>query len=333
MNEDNYIYSVTRIRALENRLLDKSKIDRMVEAKNPEEVIKVLYETSYAGSVSEINDIGDYEEMLSKEVGLTYKMVKKMAPEPELIDILLLKYDIHNLKVLMKSSFLNEENDDLLTDIGTIEPVKLKEMIREKNFVFLDPEIKRGLEEIVNSFSINPDPQVIDIILDRCLYTVMSQIAVNSKNNFMEEFVQLQIDLINIRMFIRVKAMGYGREFLKKAFIGEGKLDYNFFVDAMDEPIDVLKDKLLISDYSNVISEGIDSYIKTKSLMKFEKLSDDFLLDYVKKGKYVAFGIEPIVGYIMAKENEAKIIRIIMVGKINNIDNELIRERLRDVYV
>ena len=333
MNEDNYIYAVTRIRALENKLLDKSKIDRMVEAKNPEEVIKVLYETSYAGSVSEMNDIGDYEIVLSKEIENTYDMIKKMAPEPELIDIFLLKYDIHNLKVLMKSSFLNEENDYLLTNIGTIAPVKLKEMIREKNFVFLDSEIKRGLDEIINSFSINPDPQVIDIVLDRCLYTVMSQISENNKNSFIKEFVKLQIDLNNIKMFIRVKAMGYDREFLKKAFINDGRLDYGFFRDAMDEPVDTLKDKLLISDYSNVITDGIDSYIKTKSLMRFEKLSDDFLLDYVKKGKYVAFGIEPIVGYIMAKENEAKIIRIIMVGKINNIDNELIRERLRDVYV
>ncbi len=333
MNEDNYIYAVTRIRALENKLLDKPKIDRMVEAKNPEEVIKVLYETSYAGSISEVNGIEDYEVMLSKELENTYDMVKKMAPEPELIDILLLKYDIHNLKVLMKSSFLNEENDDLLTNVGTIEPVKLKEMIREKNFVFLDPEIKRGLDEIINSFSIDPDPQIIDIILDRCLYTVMIQIAENSKNSFMTEFVKLQIDLINIRMFIRVKAMGYGREFLKKAFIGDGRLDYEFFSESIDEPVDSLKDKLLISDYSNVITEGIDSYTKTKSLMRFEKLSDDFLLEYVKKGKYVAFGIEPIVGYIIAKENEVKIIRIIMVGKINNINNELIRERLRDVYV
>lgn len=333
MNENNYIYAVTRIRSLENKLLDKSKIDRMVEAKNPEEVIKVLYETSYAGSVSEMNDIGDYEIVLSKEIENTYDMIKKMAPEPELIDLFLLKYDIHNLKVLMKSSFLNEENDYLLTNIGTIAPVKLKEMIREKNFVFLDSEIKRGLDEIINSFSINPDPQVIDIVLDRCLYTVMSQIAENNKNSFIKEFVKLQIDLNNIKMLIRVKAMGYGREFLKKAFINDGRLDYGFFRDAMDEPVDTLKDKLLISDYSNVITDGIDSYIKTKSLMRFEKLSDDFLLDYVKKGKYVAFGIEPIVGYIMAKENEAKIIRIIMVGKINNIDNELIRERLRDVYV
>ncbi len=333
MNEDNYIYSVTRIRALENKLLDKPKIDRMVEAKNPDEVIKVLYETSYAGLISELSDIEDYEIVLSKEIENTYELVRKMAPEPELIDILQLKYDIHNLKVLMKSSFLNEDNDDLLTNAGSIMPAKLKEMVKEKNFVFLDTDIKRGLEEIINNFSIDPDPQIIDLILDRCLYTVLNRIAENCNSDFIKEFVEFQIDLNNIKMLVRVKAMGYGRDFVKKAFISGGRLDYSFFSDSIDEPVETIKDKLLAKEYSNVIADGIDSYIKTKSLMRFEKLSDDFLLDYAKKGKYVAFGIEPIIGYIMAKENEAKIIRIIMVGKINNIDNELIRERLRDVYV
>ncbi|MDK2799758.1 MAG: V/A-type H+/Na+-transporting ATPase subunit [Clostridiales bacterium] len=47
----------------------------------------------------------------------------------------------------------------------------------------------------------------------------------------------------------------------------------------------------------------------------------------------MAFGIEPLVAYLMAKENEIKIVRIIMVGKINNISNEIIRERLREAYV
>ena len=36
---------------------------------------------------------------------------------------------------------------------------------------------------------------------------------------------------------------------------------------------------------------------------------------------------------IYAKETEIKLIRIIMVGKLNNVAEEVIRERLRDSYV
>ena len=53
----------------------------------------------------------------------------------------------------------------------------------------------------------------------------------------------------------------------------------------------------------------------------------------MKKAKTIPFGIEPIIGYIYAKENEIKLIRIIMVGQMNNVPKEVIRERLRDSYV
>ena len=47
----------------------------------------------------------------------------------------------------------------------------------------------------------------------------------------------------------------------------------------------------------------------------------------------MVLGPEPVIAYLLAKENEIKIIRIIMVGKINRLPTEEIRERLRDVYV
>lgn len=333
MSENKYLYAVTRIRALETKLLDKAKIERMIEAKNAEEVIKVLYETDYAGSISEMNGIEDYETVLSKEVAKTYGIIREVTPTPELTDIFLYKYDIHNLKTLLKSSFLGEENDSLLTAVGTIPVQKLKEMVKERDFKDLHPIMRECVEEAVASFTVNPDPQLIDIVLDRCLYKMMYRTAGSNKNHFLMDYISTQIDLINIKSLIRVKSMGLGRDFLKRVILEDGKLEFPFFSEMLDESMDMLTEKLSYKDYHKVIEEGVSSYQKTKSLTRLEKLTDDFLFDIVKKGKYVAFGIEPLIGYLSAKENEVKIIRIIMVGKMNEIPNELIRERLRDVYV
>lgn len=333
MSENKYLYSVTRIRALETKLLDKAKIERMIEAKNAEEVIKILYETEYASSISEIKSAEDYETVLSKELSRTYELLKEISPVPELTNLYLLRYDIHNLKTLLKSSYLGEENDELLSGIGTIPVQKLKEMVKEKDFSGLHPMLAECAEEVVGEFTVNPDPQLIDVALDRCLYELMYKVAQDNKSSFLMDYISTQIDLINIKSLVRVKAIGYGRDFLKKVILSNGKLDYAFFSDVFDESLETLIDRLAYKDYGKVVEEGISNYIKTKSLTKYEKLSDDFIFGLAKKGKYVAFGIEPLVGYLMAKENEVKIIRMIMVGKINEIPNELIRERLRDVYV
>ena len=333
MSENKYLYSVTRILALETKLLDKAKIERMIEARNADEIIKILYETEYANSISEMKSIEDYESVLSKELSNTYKLLSEISPVPELTNLFQLRYDIHNLKTLLKSSYLDEENDELLSEIGTIPIQQLKGMVKEKVFSDLDPLVRESLEEVVGEFTVNPDPQLIDVTLDKALYKLMYKAAKDNKSSFLTDYISAQIDLINIKSLVRVKSMGYGREFLKKVILENGKLDYAFFSDIFDESLETLIDRLAYKDYGKVVEEGISNYIKTKSLTKFEKLSDDFIFELAKKGKFVAFGIEPLIGYLMAKENETKIIRMIMVGKINEIPNELIRERLRDVYV
>lgn len=84
--------------------------------------------------------------------------------------------------------------------------------------------------------------------------------------------------------------------------------------------------------YQKVCQEGIASYLTTGSLTRFEKLSDDYIINYVKKKRYVVLGLEPLVGYFIAKQTEIRNAGIIMVGKINNISGETIRERLRETY-
>ena len=333
MGENKYLYSVTRIRAMETKLLDKAKIERMIDARNADEIIKILSETEYGSSISEMKDIEDYETIISKELSKTYELLREISPVPELTNLFSLRYDIQNLKTLLKSSYLGEENEGLLSDIGTIPSQRLAKMVKEKDFRDLDPMISECMEQIVGEFTVNPDPQLIDVTLDKCLYNLMYKTARDNKSIYLMDYISVQIDLINIKSLVRVKAMGYGRDFLKKVILLNGKLDYAFFNDIFDESLETLIEKLAFKDYGKVVEEGITSYIKTKSLTRFEKLSDDFIFELAKKGKYVAFGIEPLVGYLMAKENEAKIIRMIMVGKINEIPNELIRERLRDVYV
>jgi len=83
----------------------------------------------------------------------------------------------------------------------------------------------------------------------------------------------------------------------------------------------------------SVLMDGIESFRNTGSLTKLEKLSDNYIMNYVKKSRFVTFGVEPLIGYLVAKESEIRNVRIVMVGKINGISPEIIRERLRETYV
>ena len=53
----------------------------------------------------------------------------------------------------------------------------------------------------------------------------------------------------------------------------------------------------------------------------------------MKPQKWEPFGIGPVVAYIIARQNEIKAVRMILSAKINDLSEDMIKERLRDMYV
>ena len=49
--------------------------------------------------------------------------------------------------------------------------------------------------------------------------------------------------------------------------------------------------------------------------------------------KNVPFGVEAVVGYLVAREIEFTAVRVIMSGQMAGIDGDVIRSRLREAYV
>ena len=102
MDSRQFIQVIPRLRVFETRLLDKAKIDRMIESSSAEEAIKTLIETEYSNLMSNECKAEDYEEVLSSELKRVYHDMYDMIPSKELVDLFSLKYDYHNLKTLVK---------------------------------------------------------------------------------------------------------------------------------------------------------------------------------------------------------------------------------------
>ncbi len=45
------------------------------------------------------------------------------------------------------------------------------------------------------------------------------------------------------------------------------------------------------------------------------------------------FTIGPVIAYVIARQNEIKTVRIILSGKQNELPDDSIRERVREMYV
>lgn len=322
-----------RIRALETKLLDKAKIDKIIDSSSSEEALKALSETEYSNYMSNINRPEDYEILLSDELKRLYNLMYSLSPEKSIIDIMALRYDYHNLKVMMKGKILKQDLFYLLIPVGTIPEEKLKQFFSSENYREISPIMREGITRAEKAFEEEKDPQKIDIILDSFMYKEMLLKAEEINEDFIKNYLKISIDLTNIKTLLRAKKQNKERKFLEEILIEGGTIDKKTLIGYEMESVDNIINKLSYTNYEKIIRSGLEHYSKTNNISYFEKLSENYIMEFVKKAKYVSFGVEPLIGYIIAKETEIKILRIIMVGKLNNIAPEVIRERLRDVYV
>lgn len=332
IKDTDYLFSTARVRSVEKNMLTRERAEKMIDSKTTEDALRVL-DDCYYGNGNEMVEPNDYEKLLTEEHKKTYDFITSVAPELDYFNMFLFPYDYHNLKVIMKAEYLGIDASDTLVDTGSIDLKTLNYSVKERDFSGLTENMGKALKEIIETFPKTNDPQIIDIILDRYCFDEMLVSAENTNSDFIIDYVKMQIDAINLKTYVRLKKMNKSWDFFTKVFLRGGKIYEQIFIKNYDEPFEKFAEQLSAFNFKEIFLDGTEALQETGMFTALEKLLDNKLIEHVKYAKYVPFGIEPLVGYLIAKDNEIKIARIILAGKIAGISPELIRERLRETYV
>ncbi|MBQ1825367.1 MAG: V-type ATPase subunit [Firmicutes bacterium] len=303
-----YIFPCVVVRSMETDLLTHEEILKLTELRTVQDIMNVLALHGY-GDGTELENPREFEGILSANLEATYKEVYSVISDESELNFLKYPNDYHNLKVLLKAEFLGTDGSGLLMDSGSIPKEEMAEMVRKREFLGMTVEMRGAVEDAIEQFARSQDPQEIDIRLDRACYKDMYQAAEESGNDFLKGYVRMLIDTLNVNAFVRLKEVGKPAAFFKRVFLEGGDLDES---GVEREASNVL---------TKVGPKGVEKYL------------EDQRMDYVKDALYVPFGIEPIVGYLRAKEAEVKDLRMILTGKVSGMDGEAIKERLRETYV
>ena len=331
MDRMDYGQSVVTIRILEKRLLTRNRLERMIEAQTPEEVLKLLGETEYSQDMADIHGSQDYEIILKRETERVFSIVRNMIKNTGIVDVLSLKYDYHNLKVLLKSKITGKDFSSLLMQAGTIEASKFKVKF-ETQSNDLPQEIMEAIDEVQKDFEENHNPQRIDIIVDKHYFRNLSRLAKEIDIKVITDYVEGLIDFQNMITLFRVQKQKRDARFLETVIFEGGTISKNKIVASINDNTDTILNKFKKEKLGTYLVKGLEAFSETKRLSELEKISDNYLMELNKESKYVVFGPEPLFTYLVAKEREINAVRMIMVSKINNISSDKIRERLRETY-
>ncbi|MCD6363745.1 MAG: V-type ATPase subunit [Synergistetes bacterium] len=331
-----YVYAAARVRYLENELLPISFFHRLIDAETIKDIRKLLGETVYG-----LREAEDFDILWEDELRRVSSILREVLPGNRLKKFFLYSYDLFNLKVLFKNRVLakrgGRKNWDVLVDMGTVPLDRLISIIENEQYVYLPFYRRDGvyiLSELLESMEkAELDTRFIDITLDKLYFHFMLEEARELEEPFLKEYMKTLIDLTNIMTFFRVKLAEQPKSFLADVLIPDGMLDEDKLVESYQDSSDVLVKNTAYSPYGKLIEEMANVYEESKNLALLERLVDNYLIDYAKRCKFIMFGIQPIVGFMIAKEMEVKNLRIVITGKHAGVPGNILRERLRDAYV
>jgi len=315
MKETEYAYAAAYTRTLENRMLTKSDFEVLMKLPTEEALIRQLAEKGYGGG----KDV--FSDMLKNELQNAWNEVRFACPKGAPVDILLYQNDFHNLKTILKAVFGQSDYKSLILEPCTIEPKIIYDAVLTGRLEGLPYILKKPALKAYDILARSNDGQLAEIVIDKAVFLLMKETAINSKDEFLIDWVDLYIAIMNIKIAFRGARTGKSKEFLLDSMLPCRKISIEAL--ASYELSAVLSN----SEFSDALKAA------EKSVSEFEKWCDNKQMDYLKAAKYKTLGFEPLLGFLVGKQVELQSLRIILSGIKNGIPTEILRGRLRDLYV
>lgn len=322
MAENNYAYAVARIRSKELSLINSQTLEQLLSSKSYEDCMRLLADKGW-----NTENTFDAEKMLASERKKTWDLISELVDDMSVFDVFLYPNDFHNLKAAVKMVCTNSKVPGIFMSGGIVDYEKIIKAVKENDFSSLPEYLRKPGEKALKVMLHTRDGQLCDIILDKAALEAAYEAGKKSKNELIEKYAELTAAAADIKIAVRCSKTSKSLEFVKSALAHCDSLDTEKLAHAAVVSTDEICSYLASTQYADAVDE-----IK-KSTSAFERWCDNLIIEYIRPQKYNPFTIAPIAAYLLARENEIKTVRIILSGKLNNLSEETIKERLRKMYV
>lgn len=320
MAED-YIYAVARIRHKELELFNNQDIDQLMASTSYDECLKLLADKGWGGEKMDASEILSYEDKK------TWDLIKELTSDLSDFDILLLPIDFNNLKAAIKSAATGTVPHNTYLSGGSIPIENIEKAIANKDYSLLPENMREAAKLAYTTMLQTHDGQLCDALLDRaCLYEIM-ECGDKSDNQVLRDYAELSVAIANIKIAVRSCKTHKTLAFIGSSIAPCRSLDSGRLIKAASQSLDEVFAYLAVTPYSEAAEKLKESY------SAFEKWCDDKIMSLIKAQKVNPFTIGPLFAYVLARQNEISMVRIILSGKLNGLDDKIIRERMRDMYV
>lgn len=324
MSETKYTYAVARIRALETTLFSSAMIDQLMAIKSYDGCLQFLAEKGWGGMDTPL----EAEAILSKEQEKAWSVVRDLLKEnKEVLNVLSFQNLYHNLKAAIKESMSTASHGTIYFDDCAIDGKQMARIVAERDWSSLPPHMRTAAAEAQEAFLHTKDGQLCDAIVDKAALTAIYSEGKNAHDAIIRDYAESTVAVADIKIAVRAQRTAKSLEFMKRAMASCTSISVDRLCAAALSGMDAICEYLEGTSYAG----GAQALRESPSA--FERWCDNQLIETIKPQKYNPFSAGPLVAYLLARENEIKTVRIILTAKFNELPEEQIRERIREMYV
>ena len=166
-----------------------------------------------------------------------------------------------------------------------------------------------------------------DVIIDKAALEAISAAGKEAKADIIRDYAESTVGVADIKIAVRSQKTAKSIDFMKRAMAECDSINVDQLSKAALAGMDAIREYLLGTAYA----QGAEALADSPSA--FERWCDNRIIQTISPQKYNAFTIGPVIAYVIARQNEIKTVRIILSGKLNDLPDDSIRERVREMYV
>jgi V/A-type H+-transporting ATPase subunit C len=323
-----WLHSVGRIRVLETKLLSSEMLNRMIEADTFEDSLRILGENfNYQKSIQELSDSSKWEVVLNRHFLETISLIDRIAQGSQGVRVIKFYWDIHNLKTIFKAHITGQDIKYGTLDAGNFTCEQVHNLVKEEKTgeqykISLSPILKKGR----SVFEKTKNMQLVDMAMDKEGMESIVSMLFEDEQQFLYTYFRFRIDILNLKIFLRIKNLKKGVEFLNIGLIDGGFINKKIYTEIFEEPLVVLWTKLIKTHLSYLARTELEERSLTEVIEQVEKAEISLRKNFSYIAKRITFGFPVIAGYFFSKEDEFITLRTILSGKANALSSDIIRQ-------
>ena len=311
LEDSRYAFVCGRIKSKEKELLKKEDFENLLNKEDEKDFLNYLKNTSY----QRFEDKEIPKIFFNAEIE-NYRFFKEYVLDDWVLYAVLFDYDLHNIKLYLKSEILKKDFSFYFSRFSSIPINILKniwEIKIEKGYL---KEIKEILKSALLFFEKEKNLTLLEFFLDKNLFSLIYQYV--QKSDFLKLYFQEKSTQKNILFLLRVKRKGIKLEKNDLIFylLPFSYFDLDFYYQILESEFLKISEIFKTDNYYLMIKEGITEYLKTGNLIFLEIAFKKRLLSLTALTKYLLFGHELLCAYYWLKENEIDNLKKIYYLKI-----------------